>query len=139
MANGSFTHQHRVTYASCTVGNHVYYSRYLDILEEARGEFFRDLGTSLISLHDDGIEFPVRDCQIRYENSARYDDVLTIELVINHVDRLWLKFGFSIRDQNNDVVVEGQTDHVCTGDESKPKRMPKSLFGKLKSFAGNSV
>ena len=36
-----FRHHHRVTYAECTIGDHVYHSRYLDLLEAARGEFMR--------------------------------------------------------------------------------------------------
>ena len=31
----SFRYVHRVTYAECTVGNHIYHSRYLDLLEAA--------------------------------------------------------------------------------------------------------
>ena len=41
-----FRHTHRVTYAECTVGDHVYHSRYLDLLEAARGEFMRSLGST---------------------------------------------------------------------------------------------
>lgn len=40
MSHQVFVWNRRVTYADCTVGNHVYYSRYPDFLEEARGEFF---------------------------------------------------------------------------------------------------
>jgi acyl-CoA thioesterase FadM len=47
MAN-PFCHTHRVTYAECTVGNHVYHSRYLDLLEAARGEFIRSLGATVL-------------------------------------------------------------------------------------------
>ena len=39
-----FRYPHRVTYAECTVGDHIYHSRYLDLLEAARGEFMRSLG-----------------------------------------------------------------------------------------------
>ncbi|MGN6552400.1 MAG: hypothetical protein ACTHLW_01530 [Verrucomicrobiota bacterium] len=39
MSELSFRHDHRVAYAECTVGNHIYYGRYLDVLESARGEF----------------------------------------------------------------------------------------------------
>ena len=35
MPASTFQHQHRVSYADCTLGNHVYYGRYLDLLEEA--------------------------------------------------------------------------------------------------------
>ena len=45
---GMFCHTYRVTYADCTVGDHIYYSRYLDLLEAARGEFFRSLGCTFL-------------------------------------------------------------------------------------------
>ena len=38
-----YIYTHRVTYAECTVGNHIYHSRYLDLLEAARGEDFQGL------------------------------------------------------------------------------------------------
>ena len=49
MAN-PFRHPHRVTYAECTVGNHIYHSRYLDLLEAARGEFLRSLGPTVLRI-----------------------------------------------------------------------------------------
>jgi len=58
MSHQIFTHTHRVTYAECTIGNHVYYARYLDLLETARGEFFRALGMTFQQLHDNGTVFP---------------------------------------------------------------------------------
>ena len=66
MAVAPFCHQHRVTYSECTLGNHVYYARYLDWLEEARGEFFRELGTSFAALQQQEIIFPVVECHLRY-------------------------------------------------------------------------
>ena len=62
MATEVFRHSHRVTYAECTMGNHIYYARYLDLLEAARGEFFRSLGTTLRHWQLDifSIQSPVR-------------------------------------------------------------------------------
>ncbi len=59
MAEKVFKHHYRVLYSECTVGNHVYYSRYLDILEAARGEFFRQAGAPLLALQESGTAFPV--------------------------------------------------------------------------------
>src|SRR5215469_5100900 len=53
-----FSHMHRVLYAECTLGNHIYYSRYLDLLEAARGEFFRSLGVSFLKWQEQGTIFP---------------------------------------------------------------------------------
>jgi acyl-CoA thioester hydrolase len=75
-----FRHQHRVTYAECALGNHVYYARYLEWLEAARGEFFRDLGTTFLVWQERDTIFPVIECNLRYKSPARYDDLLTIEI-----------------------------------------------------------
>ena len=53
-----FRHPHRVSYAECTVGNHVYYSRYLDWLEAARGEFIRSLGSTVLQWQECDVYFP---------------------------------------------------------------------------------
>ena len=52
-----FAITHRVTYAECTVGNHIYHSRYLDLLEAARGEFIRSLGSTVLELQENDIHF----------------------------------------------------------------------------------
>ena len=80
MSGNVFRHAHRVTYAECTVGNHVYYARYLDFLEEARGEFFRSLGVPLRGLQEADTAFPAVESRLQYKSPARYDDVLRIEL-----------------------------------------------------------
>lgn len=134
MPPSPFSHRHRVTYSECTIGNHVYYSRYLDLLEEARGEFFRSIGWPLLKLQGEGIAFPVRECRLRYEAPARYDDVVVIELWIAELNRLWLKFGFAIRSEAGELLVDGQTDHICASTDEKPKRMPKELLECLNRF-----
>src|SRR6185436_3220392 len=91
-----FRHQHRVTYAECTLGNHVYYARYLDLLEEARGEFFRHLGAPFSRWQEEDTIFPVIECRLRYKEAARYDDVLTTEVWLMTVERVRLTFAYRI-------------------------------------------
>ena len=74
-----YTHLHRVTYADCSNGNHVYYGRYSYFLEEARGEFFRYLGITFNDYHKNGYLFPVSEFQLKYFAPAEYDDELIIE------------------------------------------------------------
>jgi len=52
MSHQIFSCTHRVSYAECTLGNHVYHSRFLDILERARGEFFRSLAAASIDFRN---------------------------------------------------------------------------------------
>jgi acyl-CoA thioester hydrolase len=122
-----FCHKHRVTYADCTVGNHVYHSRYLDLLEAARGELFRHAGQSLLQWQQAGAIFPVTECQMRFRAPARYDDVLSIEVWPSAVDRVRLRFGHRILTGDDRLILEAETCHVCTGLEGKPRRLPEEL------------
>jgi acyl-CoA thioester hydrolase len=129
-----FKHEHRVTYAECTIGNHVYYARYLDILEAARGEFFRRSGIPLLLLQEADTAFPVIELNIAYNGPARYDDVLTIELWISEMKGIRLSFGFTILNPSGDRLVEGETRHVCAGLGEKPKRIPNELLERFQPF-----
>jgi acyl-CoA thioester hydrolase len=126
----NFRHVHRVTYADCTVGNHIYYSRYLELLETARGEFFRKLGAPFQQWQEQEIIFPVIECRLRYKAPARYDDLLNIELWLSAAAGIRLNFTYRIVNQAGTLILEGETWHVCTGLNEKPKRLPEEL-GKL--------
>lgn len=126
-----FRHHHRVSYAECTVGNHIYHSRYLDLLEAARGEFLRALGVTVLSLQDADFIFPVIEARLRYKFPARYDDLLTIEVRPTRVERVRLNFGHRILNQDGKLLLEAETFHCCTSRDEKPKRLPNELVEKL--------
>ena len=127
-----FRHTHRVSYAECTVGNHVYHSHYLDLLEAARGEFLRSLGTTVLELQERDCIFPVVEAKLRYKAPARYDDLLTIEVWPTLVEKVRVNFGHRILNQDGKLILEAETFHVCTDLDEKPKRVPEELAGKLK-------
>lgn len=127
-----FVYSLRVAYAECTVGNHVYYGRYLDYLEAARGEFFRQLDTTLLQWQEQGTIFPVTECRLRYKSPARYDDELKVELWPTLAEGARLNFAYRILNQSSALVLEAETRHACTGVESKPKRLPKELEALLR-------
>lgn len=137
MAALVFTHHHRVTYAECTIGNHIYYSRYLDLLEAARGEFFRRLGLTFDALHQDDFLFPVTEAHLRYLAAARYDDVLRIDVWLTQLDRVRLGFGYRLL-RGEALLVEASTRHACTSAADKPKRLPAQLSEKLQPYLRTS-
>jgi acyl-CoA thioester hydrolase len=129
-----FRHPHRVTYAECTVGDHVYHSRYLDWLEAARGEFLRALGEPVLALQNAGYIFPVIEARLRYKSPARYDDLLTIEVWLTRVERVRLNFGHRILNPAGQLLLEAETFHCCTSREEKPKRLPEALLARLAPY-----
>jgi acyl-CoA thioester hydrolase len=133
-----FRHPHRVTYAECTIGDHIYHSRYLDLLEAARGEFMRSLGTPVLALQDADYIFPVIEARVRYKFPARYDDWLAIEVWLTRVERVRLNFGHRILNQDGKLILEAETFHCCTSREEKPKRLPAELVEKLQPYLQSS-
>jgi acyl-CoA thioester hydrolase len=105
----------------------VYYSRYLDILEDARGEFFRHLGKPLLVLQAMDIVLPVLECRLKYHAPARYDDVLRIHLWPTLVKGVRLNFAYRVLAPDGKPVLEGETLHCCTNVAEKPRRLPEEL------------
>ena len=130
-----FVHTHRVTYAECTVGNHIYHSRYLDLLEAARGEFLRSMGTTVLHWQNNDAIFPLVEARVRYRYPARYDDLLNIEVWPTLVERIRVNFGHRILNQNGKLILEAETFHACTGLDEKPRRLPEELAEKMRQFA----
>lgn len=128
-----YRHRHRVSYAECTLGNHVYYSRYLDLLEVARGEFFRHLGAPFRTWQEQGTIFPVVESHLRYLGPARYDDELVISLWLKVLGRARLTFVYSVSKDGKDLV-QGTTAHVCTTLKEKVQRLPQDLVEKLRPY-----
>jgi acyl-CoA thioester hydrolase len=134
MAVEPFRHTHRVTYAECTVGNHIYHSRYLDLLEAARGEFLRSLGSTALRWQENDAIFPVVEARLRFKSPARYDDLLTIEVWPTALEKVRVNFGHRLLNQNGKLILEAETFHVCAGLNERPKRIPEELAEKLKPF-----
>jgi acyl-CoA thioester hydrolase len=129
-----FRYSHRVTYAECTVGDHIYHSRYLDLLEAARGEFMRALGRPVAGLQEAGFIFPVIEAHVRYQWPARYDDLLSIEVWVARLGGARLHFGHRILNQAGKVILEAETYHCCTSLEGRPKRLPEETMTKLAPY-----
>jgi YbgC/YbaW family acyl-CoA thioester hydrolase len=129
-----FRCSHRVTYADCTLGNHVYHARYLDILEAARGEFFRHLGQAFLQWQEQDTIFPVVECRLRHRGAARYDDLLSIELWLERVERVRLTFRYRVLNPPRGLLLEASTLHACTSCQDKPKRLPEKLAEALRPF-----
>lgn len=128
-----FVFTHRVTYAECTVGNHIYHSRYLDLLEAARGEYLRSLGTTVLHWQEQDAIFPVVEARLRYKSPARYDDLLAIEVRPTLVEKVRVNFGHRILNQDGRLILEAETFHACTGRDEKPRRIPEDLAEKLQA------
>ena len=134
MTASVFRHQYRVPYADCTLGDHVYYARFLDLLETVRGEFFRSLGVTLRQWQERDTIFPVIEARLRYKAPARYDDMLITELWVSTAERIRLNLAYRVVRQAEALVLEAETMHVCTTLNEKPKRLPAELIAMMQPY-----
>jgi tol-pal system-associated acyl-CoA thioesterase len=129
----TFSFKMRVIYADCTVGNHVYYGKYLEFLERARGEFSREIGFSLSDLQAQDVIFPVIECRLKYLKPARYDDILEIELWVSSLGAVRVRFEYELR-RGTDRLLQAWTEHVCTSTQEKPRRIPEPIGRALRQY-----
>ena len=126
-----FRYQHRVIYAECTIGDHIYHSHYLNLLEAARGEYIRSLGATVREWQERDVIFPIVEARLKFKSPARYDDLLTIEVRPTLVSGVRVNFGHRVTDQSGKLILEAETFHVCTSFNEKPKRLPPELAAQL--------
>lgn len=73
----------RVYYEDTDMAGVVYYANYLKFIERARSEFVRECGVDQVTLKAErGIVFAVRRIEADYLEPAYFDDVLTVETMI---------------------------------------------------------
>ena len=127
----AFRHPHRVVYSECTLGNHIYDARVLDLFEEARGELFRAMGTPFLALQEAGMILPVLEADVRYAKPVRYDELVQVEVTPSILGRVRLEFAYRVLGPGDEVRVAGRTLHVATNLQDRPQRLPPDLVAAL--------
>lgn len=122
-----FTHETniRVRYADTDQMGYVYYGNYATYYEVARVETFRDIGYSYKKLEESGIMMPVLEMESKYLRPAKYDDLLTIKLMIPEMPVVRATYLYEIRNEENILLNTGKTILAFISINSgKPVRMP---------------
>lgn len=134
MSSSEFTHTHRVSYAETAPSDHVYYSRYLEMIEECRGEFFRTIGCSLKKIYEQhGVQFPVRKCHLKYLNSAKHDDLLMIRVQVTKLTGARIHFLYEVQ-RDETPILTADIEHGCVGANGRPTRLPPRVAEFLSQF-----
>lgn len=107
-----FVHTLRVRYADTDAQGIVYFANYLTFADEALSAWMRHLGFDYASFTALGIDFVFVDAQARYAGSARFEDVLTIEVQPRRVGKTSLVTAFAIK-RGVELLVEGQLVQVA--------------------------
>ncbi|MEM9895797.1 MAG: thioesterase family protein [Bacteroidota bacterium] len=118
----------RVRYADTDKMGFCYYGNYPKYYEIARVEGFRSLGFPYKEMEENGVGMPVLDLKITYHKPAKYDDLLTVKMVIAEMPRARIKFDYEIVNEGGSLLNEGVTTLAFMDLETgRPVKMPERL------------
>ncbi len=110
----------------------VYHSRYLPWMEMGRVAWLRACGVDLNRMMDEGILFPIREINVKYKHSARFDDEYEVQTTMQEFNRAKMVFSYKVVNvKDGKVFVEGNTTNVFTDKNGKILRLPTAWFEKI--------
>lgn len=124
--------KHRVYYNETDQMGRVYHANFLIWMEKARTEWLREKGISYKQMEEMGIMLPVSDLSIKYLNPVCYDDIVTIDIIIEEFTKLKVKFLYGFFGDNNIKFAESRSTNVFTDKSGKLKRLDTEIFEKIK-------
>ncbi|MBF9252119.1 acyl-CoA thioesterase [Pontibacter sp. 172403-2] len=128
--------QLRVRYAETDQMGYVYYGNYAAYYEVARTEVFRRLGIHYKEMEAAGTMMPVLELKCRYIRPAKYDDLLTIKLLLKHKPTgSRILFAYEVYNEEQMLLNVGETTMVFVNMQSgRPTAIPALIHEKLDSY-----
>src|SRR4030066_9069 len=122
----------RVRYAETDQMGGAYYANYLVWFEVGRSEYCRKRGFRYADLEALGYKLVVTDVNCRYRNSARYDETVVVRTRLKGANKRMVTFGYQVlRKDQEEVIAEGETRHICVDSKGKTKSLPEKFLGCL--------
>jgi len=125
--------QIRVRYAETDQMGYVYHGNYAAYFEVSRTEAFRKLGINYKELEADGVGMPVGELRTRFRRPARYDDLLTVRLLLRQPpEGARVLFEYEIYNEAGQLLTEGHTLMVFVATATgRPVPMPSNIQERL--------
>src|SRR5688572_18100390 len=121
--------QIRVRYSETDQMGYVYYGNFAAYYEVARTETFRKLDIHYKEMEASGVMMPVLELRTKYIKPARYDDLLTIKLILNtkpHGTRI--KFEYEVYNEGAELLNVGETTMVFVDMKTgRPTHIPEHI------------
>lgn len=132
-----YTHEThiRVRYADTDKMGFAYYGNYPKYYEIARVEGFRALGFPYKEMEEAGVGMPVLTLSVKYHGPAKYDDMLTVKLIIPEMPRARMKFLYEITNEEGKLINTGETILAFMNMETgRPVKMPERMKESISPF-----
>lgn len=106
----------------------VHHANYLRYFENGRVDWFRKRGVLYGSSMGDNIHLAAVESHVKYRSAARFDDLLVVQVRLADLQRISMKFAYTITNQHDGrLVAEGETVHACVSDAFRLKKIPVAV------------
>ena len=131
----SFDYNYRVRYADIDQMGYMYYGNYAKLYEIGRVEALRSLGLRYRDLEETGIIMPVYENKSRFISPAKYDDLVTIRVMIKEMPKVRIIFHYEIYDEQQTLLHTGETTLVFVRtSNNRIATCPKEISDRLLPF-----
>ncbi|KAA9327310.1 acyl-CoA thioesterase [Adhaeribacter soli] len=133
--------QIRVRYSETDQMGYVYYGNYAAYFEVARTETFRQLGIHYKQMEADGVMMPVLEQRTKYLRPAKYDDLLTIRLLLKeNPTGARIKFEYEVYNEAEELLTIGETTMVFVDMKTgRPTPTPAEIQGIMAPYFADGV
>ncbi len=105
----TFQTEIRVWYVDTDQMGIVHHSNYIKYYEEARSAFMRHLGVSYADMEAQGVLMPILRVESDYKRPARYDDLLTVRMIIKDIPMARFTAEYEILNAQGELLNTGLT------------------------------
>jgi acyl-CoA thioester hydrolase len=125
----AFSHRLRVRFNECDPQGVVFYANYLMYVDVAMTEFWREAVGGYAAMVASGTDVMVAEANIRYRESARFDDELDVRMWVTRLGATSVVSGFALeRAADGSLLVEGELRQVFVDGTTYAKRaMPAPI------------
>lgn len=125
----------RVRYGETDQMGYMYYGNYAEFYEVGRVEMLRSLGMSYQEMEDSGIMMPVLELKCKYIKPAKYDQEITVKVIIDKMPGIRIHFLYELYNEENELINLGETTLVFVDiEKNKPCLPPEEFLSKMKDY-----
>ena len=111
---------------------YLHHGNYAAYFEAARTELLREHGLSYKDVEEKGVILPLRNLHVDFIQPVFYDEIITIETILEKVEGIRLFFKYIITNNKGDKISEASTMLVFANAKTgKPIKMPEFFKEKL--------
>ena len=118
-------YKHTVHYYETDRMGFTHHSNYIRWMEEARIDFFDQLGWSYQKFEDEGVISPVTAIECKYKQTTTFPEEVYISVTVEGFRGLKLKLNYTMTNAAGNIVCEASSEHCFLGKDGGFIRIKK--------------